>query len=263
MRKLRIGTEVLRMVAGNKDRIDALSFAILIKQERINSLITNPTHRKLKETFGMGADKLRKVLRDGLEFGFLRYDGGSLVACKLHTNKFYSVVLKKDWFEEAKKKNKKKRLTLADVREIIESMIVVNQVKIQNDCLDTHERATNPSCTAELRSARRRESRMLRQDFCDQFIGLSNVRIQQLIARGKSKAIKVVKYAIDKGLLKKRVREVNLNIEAKDLSSLVKAVLEELYDNVIVSSRNRFAWLRFSNVYSYTGRNINMSNHGM
>lgn len=251
------------MVAGSKDRIDALAFAILIKQERINSLITNPTQKKLKELFGMGADKLRKVIKDGVECGFIRYDGKSLVACKLHTNKFYSVVLKKDWFDEAKKNNKKKRLTLTDVRAIIETMIIVNQIKMQNDCEDTHNRATSPSCTAELRSAKRRERRMLQHDFCDQFTGLSNIRIQQLIARKKGKAIKTIKSAINKELLTKRMREVTLSVEGKDFTSLVKCILEELYPNAIVSMRNRYAFLRFSNVYSYVGRNINFSNHGI
>ena len=262
MRKLRVGTEVLRMVAGNKDMIDALAFAILIKQERINSLITNPTQRRLKELFAIGSDKLRKVLKDGLQYGFLRYDGDSLIACKLHENKFFSAILKREWFIEAKKNNKKNRLTLTDVRAIIETMIVVNQVKMQNDCKDTHKRATSPSCVAELRSAKRRESRMLQKDFCDKFTGLSNIRIQQLIARKHGKAVKTVKSAIKKGLLSKKTRELTLNIEADDFCSLTKKVFEELYSNVVFSLRYKFAYLRFSNVYSYTGRNINLSHHG-
>ena len=250
------------MVDNHNDRIDALAFAILIKQKRINSLITNPTERKLKKLFGMGADKLSQVIRVGLECGFLRYDGGSLVACKLHTNDFLSAIAKRDWFEEAKENNKLKRLTIAGIRNIIEALLVVNQVKMQNDCIDTHNRATSPRNTAELRSARRRESRMLKRDFCDKFTGLSNIRIQQIIARKRGKAIKAVKFAISKGLLSKKVREVTLNVEARDFSSLVRKVLEELYPNVVVSLRNRTACLRFSNVYQYTGDIINRSHHG-
>ena len=57
MRDLYISIGILRSIEGDKYLIEAVAFAVLIKQHRINSLITNATHRKLKTVFGRGENK--------------------------------------------------------------------------------------------------------------------------------------------------------------------------------------------------------------
>ena len=260
MRKLRIGTDTIRFVAGYKDRIDALAFAILIKQKRINSTITNATQRKLKEVFGMGSDKLKRVIDDGIELGFLRREGGNIIANKLHSGNGLSLMMKSNWFVSAKNKNKKKKLKLAGVRSMIEVLIVTNQVSMQNSCRDTHNSATDGKDVREIRSARKRERRMLKRNYNAKFTGLSNIRIQQLIGRKHNKAVKIVKTAIAKGLLKKQVREKVFDLVGVSLDTLSKAMLRD--NNIVVWAQNHSGSLRFSNEYLYVGKIINKANHG-
>ena len=251
MRRLRIGTEYLRFVAGHQDRIDALAFAVLVKQDRINSLITNATYRKLKAIFSIGQAKLKKVLNDGVKFGFLRWEGKNLIANKLHEEGKLYYLLKSLWFAEAQNKGK---LTLSGVRSMIEEAIIANHVSMQNDCADTHNRATFGKNLTIVRNAKKRESRMLTKDFCDNYKGLSYQRIQQLIARKKGKVTKIVKRAIAHGQITRRIRMIGANLAGDPCNAITKSVLEDT--NIIVSPRLRHAYIRLSNEYTFRGRNI-------
>lgn len=260
MRKLRVSTEIIRYVAGHKERIDALAFALLIKQAYVDSIVRDATQRKLKDLFGMGSDKLKKVINDGIEFGFLRWNGKKLIANKLHGEKALSIILKGDWFVEAKNKNKKNKLTLIGVRSIIEMAIFVNQVNMQSNCADTHNRATSGQTVKQVRNAKQGESRMLHGQFNENFTGLSNIRVQQLIGRKKKKALSTIKAAISHGLVSKQVREKFFGVVDESYDSLARKVLREM--NVFVSVQLGYAVLRFSNEYSYLSDIISYANHG-
>lgn len=259
VRKLWIGTETLRFVAGNRDKIDALAFAIMVKQERINSTITNCSQRNLKKVFHMGSDTLRRVIDDGLEYGFLRRDGNRLVANKICQNKKLGYKIARQIFIEAKYKNGD-HLTLSNVRTIIEEAIIVNQISMQQSCTDTHNRATNGQTTQSIRAARKRESRMLKRQYCNDYNGLSNLRIQQLIDRKHGKAVKVVKQAISHKLVSKRIRMTEFNVPGETYSPVMRAMMKGT--NVIVWVQARCARIRLSNEYRYLGRNIDIVNHG-
>ena len=261
MRKLWIGTETIRFVAGHRDRIDALAFAIMIKQERRNSLILNATQRNLKKIFHVGADKLRRLIRDGERLGFLRWYGKSLIANKVCQNKHLGYIVSSErFFEASTAQDGRLSLSLTKARNIIEEAIIVNQVSMQDSCKDTHNRATAGTSARAIRSAQKRERRMLRNGFCDDFAGLSNIRIQQLIDRKHKKAIGVVKDAIRHGLISKHVREKELVVNGEAYNAVTRHYLQDT--NVIVWVKMRSARIRRSNEYRYHGNNIKKVNHG-
>lgn len=260
MRKLWIGTNVIRFVAGHRDRIDALAFAIMVKQERRNSLILNASQRNLKRIFHIGADTLRRVVEDGLKWGFLRKEGNNLIANKICENKKLGYLVKRVLFLEAKYKKNRNHLTLSSVRSIVEEAILVNQVSMQQSCADTHIRATSGITVGSIRNARKRESRMLNDEYCDDYTGLSNWRIQQLIGRKHGKAVKVVKTAIRHKLISKRVREKEFNIPGETYGPVMRAMMQGT--NVIVWVQMRSARIRLSNEYCCISNNINIVNHG-
>lgn len=249
MRKLRIGTETLRFAAGHKDRIAALAFAILIKQERINSLIMNASQRKLKETFGMGSDKLKRLVRDGVRFGFLRWEGKNLVANRLHEEK-NSVLLKRRWFYASMKD---KKLTHKNVVTMVETAIICNQVRMQEDCADTHKRATEGKSVAVVRRTKRRESRMLRgTSYKAGMVGLSNIRIQQLLGKKRHSALKIVKTATSLNLMRKKWRVDFKWLAGDPCNGETRKVFEDT--RLIICKSRRTSFTRWSNVYS-TQRN--------
>ncbi len=260
MRKLWIGTHVLRFVAGHRNRIDALAFAILVKQERRNSLITNATRRKLKELFHMGSDKLKQVIEDGVKCSFLRWEGNNLIANKVCLQKGLGYMISRKLFLEAKFRNKNGLLTLSAVRTIIEEAIIVNQINMQNNCSDTHVRATEAKSVKTVRAAKKRESRMLNGKYCEDYVGLSNARIQALIGRSHGKASKAVKNAISHNLISKKVRIYETSIPGDSCTPVLRAAMRGT--NIVIWVEMRCARLYLSNVYSYRGKNILKVNHG-
>ena len=260
MRKLRVSTSILREVAGNKDAIDALAFAMLIKQAYVSSVVVNATISNLKQKFGMGSDKLRKVLSSCIKFGFIRREGKDIIANRLHGNKSLTYIFKARRFYEAKKG--KGRLSVIGVRSMIEEAIIVNHVKIQNECADTHYRASHPLNADTLRSARRREKRMLRKPYEGRFSGLSNSRIQELIGRKHGKASKTIKNAIAHRLLKKQFRVEGIDMKGDPCNYVTRSMLEGT--SIIVWARTRCAFVRYSNEYKCIGgeRIINKANNG-
>lgn len=261
MRKLRVSVEVLQFVAGHQDRIDALAFALFIKETRINSLITNATLAKLKKVFGMGSDTLRRVISNGVRWGFLRWEDKNLIANKLHNNKRFSLLLKRFLFVEQAQNSKRNRLTLCCLRSIVEEALFVNHVKKLDDCADTHVRAISGNTTAAIRCAKKRESRMLRsKSFNDSYVGISNNRIQQLIARKCNRAVNIVKQAISHGLVSKRVREIPFYKEGETYGAVMRAAMQGT--NIIVWVQARSARIRLSNEYHYQGQIIEKSHHG-
>lgn len=260
MRKLWIGTNVIRFVAGNRNRIDALAFAVMVKQVRRNSLIQKATQRNLKKVFHIGADTLKRVVDDGLKWGFLRKEGSNLIANKICENKKLGYLVRKSLFLEAKYRNKRDYLTLSSVRSIIEEAILVNQVNMQQSCSDTHVRATSGRTVRSIRNARKRESRMLNGKYCNKYTGLSNWRIQQLIGRKHGRAVKVVKNAISHNLISKRIREKEFNKEGETYGPVMRAMMQGT--NIIVWVQKRGARIRLSNEYRCIGNNINIVNHG-
>ena len=251
---------MLRYVAGHCDRIDALAFAIMVKQYRINSVVLNASLRVLKKIFHMGADTLKRVIADGLKHGFLRMVGKNLIANKICQSKRLGFLICRRYYIEAKHKNVDNHLMLSNVRTIIEEAIIVNQVSMQGSCADTHNRATDGSTTRMIRSAKKRESRMLRQSYREDYRGLSNTRIQQLIGRKHGKAVKVVKSAINHRLLSKRVRQSEFNVPGETYGPVMRAMMQGT--NVIVWVEKRCARIRLSNEYSYIGTNVGIVNHG-
>ena len=249
MRKLWIGTNVLRFVSGNVARIEALAFAILIKQHRINSEITDASLRRLKEEFGCGYNTLRRAVANGLDSGFLRKEGNSLIANRLHDNLHLSYCLKARFFVDAVNNCRKHKLSLQSVIKIIEVAITVNQVCMIQDCADTHERATSGQSVRAIRNARKRESRMLRgTSYNEDFVGLSNLQIQKLIGKKAHTAIRVVKQAILQGLIEKRWRMKFINTNGDPCNFVTANYVDDA--KIIVSLRHRSVFERTSNVYS-------------
>lgn len=243
---------ILRWVVGNKDRIDALAFSILIKQAHVNSLITRATQRKLKALFGMGTEKLRKLVADGLSSGFLRKEGDNLIANRLHENNGLVYCMEEWLFNDAISRSKRRKLTLCGVRKMIETAILYNQVSMQKSCEDTHYSASSKSnpLSAIKRAAKREKSMLRGKSYNERFRGLSNYSIQKLIGRAKSTAIKVVKNAVQLNLLRKNWKVDYFIVNGDACTYYAQSLFDQEDIRIIVDLRRRSVYARFSNIYS-------------
>ena len=263
MRRLLLSVDVLRMVAGFKHKIEALAFAVLIKQHRINSLISNATQRKLKKEFGIGAERLRRIVSNGLSLGFLRKEGDNLIANRLHDNRGLVLTLMERFFDDALLKSKKGILTLNGVIRIVEAAILYNQVSIQVSCEDTHCSANSESLPlGKVKKARKKEASMLHSgEYDNRYRGLRNVRIQQLIGRKKSSAINAVKHAIGLGMLNKRWNIRFFNSDKDQCEYMSRQDLNKEDMRMIVCLKKNYIGVRFANVYSKKTELMKLANN--
>ncbi len=254
MRDLYIKVGTLRSIEGDKFLIEAVAFAVLIKQHRISSLITEATHRKLKTEFGIGTERLQRVLANGLSSGFLRKEDGNLIANKLHGDTNLAYCMKAEYFADAVNSNWRKRLTLNAVVRIIETAILYNHVKMIQDCKDTHGIANSNDLKA-VKQARKRESSMLSGgSYNEGYKGLSNGTIVKLIGKKVGTAIKVAKKAIHLNLVTKHWRFDFFDIDGGHVTAYAKNYFEDM--GYIVSLAHRAVYKRLSNEYAIKSENM-------
>lgn len=256
MRDLYIKVGTLRSIEGDKFLIEAVAFAVLIKQHRISSLIMEATHRKLKTEFGIGTERLQRVLANGLSSGFLRKEGGNLIANKLHGDTNLAYCMKAEYFEDAIMSSKHNRLTLNGVIRIIETAILYNHVNMIQDCKDTHSIAHSNDLKA-VKRARKRESRMLSSgSYNEGYKGLSNGTITKLIGKKVGTAIKVAKKAIQLNLVSKQWRFDFFDVDGKHVTAYAREYFEFEDMGYIVSLAHRAVYKRLSNEYVIKSENM-------
>lgn len=211
MRKLRIDAlEAVKYVA-DADALEALAFAILVKQTFVSSSINDISFRHIKKTLHVGTNTARRCIANGIKLGFLRRgnNGRRLIANKLH-EKGWSATVSRAMFGKATRTSKqtgRRILTISRLKDIIREVVLLNHIRKQNDCTDTHNiRQGKAKSSRDIRRARRRESRMLKTEFREQYIGLSNLRIMKILGAKRGKALSVIKTLIDEKLITRRLR---------------------------------------------------------
>lgn len=78
----------------NKDRLEALAFALLIKLTFQNSIVKSTSIRKLTYIFRMGWTKLSKVLKNALRYGYIVKEGDIYFAPSLKQRGSFNKKLK-------------------------------------------------------------------------------------------------------------------------------------------------------------------------
>lgn len=77
----------VKEILGDKSRMDAYAFALQIKARFTSSALKdkNTTYKHLKKLFNMGDIKLKRCLSDAEKYGYIRREGGLIIANKLYT----------------------------------------------------------------------------------------------------------------------------------------------------------------------------------
>lgn len=137
-----------------------------------------------------------------------------------------------------------------------------NQVRMQDDVINTHNKGVNGKTTKVIRKALKRESRMLRKEFCKD-AGLSYDRIKEVVNGTMYQAFKVTKELVSRGIISKRNRFTKVACDAKVCTNNM-AFADASGAMIVISAKSREAFYVESNQYRIKKDDaINISRHGI
>lgn len=258
MRRLRIGIKEAEWALGDKNRLDAFCLLLKIKLLFRSSDLKLISYNKCGTLLHMDRAKLKRLLEYGSEIGYfdkvvnnkgdIRY-----VARKIHSNQGYSYKLRNDDLT---------KVSFPALKTLVRRIVMENHIRKQEDTFNTHDKGTLGTSTKQIRKARKRERRMLKRDFCEQYDGLSYNRISKVIKGTMYQALKITNELTRRGIIRKytRMEEVKIAPEACTNTFSYKDYVGK---RIVVDARYRSAFMVKSNTYSIGKDNaIGLSNHG-
>ncbi len=191
----------------SKEMTESLAFAMLVKLTFVNSKIKGATINRCKKIFGIGSARMCRIIKNGIQLGYLRREGNTIVANSLKSEKQYhfhndfealTASRTKDGDKEVQCKYKLKEM-IALIREAV----LLNHISKQSECADTIKSLQEPKTSKELKKAKKWQKRMrLSKDKSCEL--LSNRRIMDVIKSSLYHSRKTIRSIVRKRWALKR-----------------------------------------------------------
>lgn len=256
MKRIRIGINEAKFALSDKNRLDAFCLLLKIKLLFRSSDLNLVSYNHCAKLLHIDNNKLKRLLEYGCKIGYFHLEEKNekkrYIARSIHSNDGYSYKLRKDDLT---------KMTFPALKNLLRRIVMENQVRMQEDAINTHNKGTNGRNAKIIRKALKRESRMLRKKFCDNK-GLSYDRIKDVIFGTMYQAFKVTNQLVGKGIINKRTRIKEIRCDAKACTNNMS--IKDIGDSVIViSAKNRNAFSVESNIYRMQMDDaISISRHG-
>lgn len=257
MKRIRIGIQEAKFALSDKNRLDAFCLLLKIKLLFRSSDLNLVSYNHCAKLLHVDNNKLKRLLEYGCKIGYFRFEEKNgkkrFIARSIHSNDGYSYKLRKDDLT---------KMTFPALKNLLRRIVMENQVRMQEDVINTHSKGTNGRNAKVIRKALKRESRMLRKKFSDNK-GLSYDRIKDVIFGTMYQAIKVTNQLVNKGVINKRTRIKEVRCDAKVCTNNM-AITDIEGSVIVISAKNRKAFSIESNIYRMqTDDAISISRHGM
>ena len=209
MKRIRIGIQEAKFALSDKNRLDAFCLLLKIKLLFRSSDLNLVSYNHCAKLLHIDNNKLKRLLEYGCKIGYFRFEEKNgkkrFIARSIHSNYGYSYKLRKDDLT---------KMTFPALKNLLRRIVMENQVRMQEDVINTHNKGTNGRNAKTIRKALKRESRMLRKKFSDNK-GLSYDRIKDVIYGTMYQAFKVTNQLVNKGIINKRTRIKEVRCDAK------------------------------------------------
>lgn len=257
MKRIRIGIQEAKFALSDKNRLDAFCLLLKIKLLFRSSDLNLVSYNHCAKLLHIDNNKLKRLLEYGCKIGYFRFEEKNgkkrFIARSIHSNDGYSYKLRKDDLT---------KMTFPALKNLLRRIVMENQVRMQEDVINTHNKGTNGRNAKTIRKALKRESRMLRKKFSDNK-GLSYDRIKDVIFGTMYQAVKVTSQLVNKGIINKRTRIKEVRCDAKVCTNNM-AITDIEGSVIVISAKNRKAFSIESNIYRMqTDDTISISRHGM
>ena len=257
MKRIRIGIQEAKFALSDKNRLDAFCLLLKIKLLFRSSDLNLVSYNHCAKLLHIDNNKLKRLLEYGYKIGYFRFEEKNgkkrFIARSIHSNNGYSYKLRKDDLT---------KMTFPALKNLLRRIVMENQVRMQEDVINTHNKGTNGRNAKTIRKALKRESRMLRKKFSDNK-GLSYDRIKDVIYGTMYQAFKVTNQLVNKGIINKRTRIKEVRCDAKVCTNNM-AITDFEGSIIVISAKNRSAFSIESNIYRMQIDDaISISRHGM
>lgn len=257
MKRIRIGIQEAKFALSDKNRLDAFCLLLKIKLLFRSSDLNLVSYNHCAKLLHIDNNKLKRLLEYGCKIGYFRFEERNgkkrFIARSIHSNDGYSYKLRKDDLM---------KITFPALKNLLRRIVVENQVRMQEDVINTHNKGTNGRNSKTILKALKRESRMLRKKFSNNK-GLSYDRIKDVIYGTMYQAFKVTNQLVNKGIINKRTRIKEVRCDAKVCTNNM-AITDFEGSVIVISAKNRSAFSIESNIYRMQMDDaISISRHGM
>lgn len=174
--------------------MESLAFAMMVKLTFVNSRIKDATVKRCKEIFGIGSARMCRIIKNGIQYGYIRREGNTIIANSLKSEKSYhfhndfealtaSRTKNKSQNEDKDKSDKKDEVQckykLKDVIALIHEAVLLNHISKQSECSDTINTLQDPKTLKQFKKAKKWQGRMrlCKDKACER---LSNKRIMDI-----------------------------------------------------------------------------------
>lgn len=216
MKKLWVSARLAESSMETKVSVDALALNLLIKRMFVSSCVKDATTRRLMSLFHVSYKRMTNAVEEGIRRGWLMRHNGSLLACRVHFEKEYSVSIETTEFNP----ECPIVLTLTQMGNLLREAVIYNHISKQNDLSDTIRLATDPKA-GELKAHRKARKRLLKKGMrvdssnASRLVGLSYARICRLVNASRTKVKSIVKSMCKRGFISviHRFEEAGIPIE--------------------------------------------------
>ena len=223
-RKIYISAKLLKECIKDRHRLDALAFCVMVKQMFVSSTVKHATIRRLKSVFGIGTDKLRRILRDGKEMNLLSIVDGTLHVASLKGH--YGLNHTFAFEHESKRGCDMPRTTMPVLCVVkkLQGLFVRNHIYCQRHNVDA---TRNCSTANTLKELKRWRKYCKSHDLDDAYETLSNRRLCTLLNRGIRTIRGVVGALVASGEVIRRETMIATHINPNNHNKRIAAYLKD------------------------------------
>ncbi len=170
----------------SKETTEALAFAMLVKLTFVNSMIKDATVKRCKKIFGIGSARMCRIIKNGINNGYLKRDGNTITACPIKSEKQYhfhndfeALTASRTEHEREDGDEVQCKYKLKEMVALIREAVLLNHISKQSECADTIKSLQAPKTSKGLKKAKKWKKRMrlLEDKACER---LSNRRIMDI-----------------------------------------------------------------------------------
>ena len=231
-RKLYISIEESVSAFQSKEKAEAYIFAMLIKASSLSSRINDPSTRNLKSILHIGNTKCCRALKNALEYGYVRYEGQTLVANILKENKDNVRPIFFERSTHGQDGSLSCSVSFKEMEKLIREQVIINHVKKQNLCEKTYKAVTDGEVDGEkltveqIKVYRRRKNRLSHTKEFHK--GLSLAKVMNILQTSRYAARNLIRELVATGkLIKNEVLE-ETGIEPKNFGRQARRYMKEI-----------------------------------
>ena len=255
MRTIKLSISEAKQAIQSKSRLEALAFAIQIKGMYVSSCLMDCSssdksikYSKLKEQFHLGHAKIKRIVNNAVEYGYIRFENGRLIANKLYSTKEFVIRLNIS--------SKESLVNNTKVKSLIQKTVIlehINKISFINDTIYTVKSSKVPYKEKKLAMKKIYKYALT---IPNELIGLSYDRISKIANVNKNKAISFIKDLINRNIINKKINLICTGINAKPKDKSIQIEYKKNGNNGYLRKLNYMYYIQESNIYSICDYNL-------